>query len=635
MPEYLAPGVFVEETSFRQKSIEGVSTSTTGFVGPTRFGPVDGEPPLITSFSEFERIYGGLDRLSFEGGPGLTHNYLAHAVRGYFDEGGKRLYVARVFRPGNDDGVAADESSQDVHFRARYPGRAGNFSARLVFRMGENILTARSGSASSSANILAGARSFDVVAASRSGSPAEDVDLYWVERFFDQALGRESHRLRQDDPDADPVNSFGLNEFTDVRILTVNLIVRHNGRFSDDQVWEELTFSARHADESLATLLAPEPVRRSTELYVPLVLLQADGSEVGENPVDIAKPLLQQTRMSGSQSILDSLRDELTSSPPQASSDADRTLLVDLTGGNDGQSPGPGDYEGREGADDNRKSGLKAFEDLEDISIIAAPGSTAREIANLAGADGDAVRLELIQHCELMRYRVAVLDAQNGQTLGEVQKTRSALDSTRAAFYYPWLKVFDPITEDQILLPPSGFVCGIYARNDVERGVHKTPANEVVRSALDFELLINKAQQETLNPNGINCLRFFEGRGFRVWGGRTISSDPEWKYLNVRRYMAFLERSIEKGTQWAVFENNGPVLWDNVRRTIEDFLFSEWKENHLLGTKPEQAYFVRCDRTTISQNDLDNGRLICLIGVAVLKPAEFVIFRIGQKTLES
>jgi hypothetical protein len=138
-----------------------------------------------------------------------------------------------------------------------------------------------------------------------------------------------------------------------------------------------------------------------------------------------------------------------------------------------------------------------------------------------------------------------------------------------------------------------------------------------------------------LNPEGINVLRFFEGRGYRVWGARTITSDPEWKYVNVRRYFLYLERSIDRGTQWVVFENNGYALWANVRRTIEDFLFNEWKSGHLFGTKPEEAYFVRCDRTTMTQNDLDNGRLVCFVGVAPLRPAEFVIFRIGQKTADA
>ena len=187
----------------------------------------------------------------------------------------------------------------------------------------------------------------------------------------------------------------------------------------------------------------------------------------------------------------------------------------------------------------------------------------------------------------------------------------------------------------RVLRTPSGFVTGIYARSDILYGVHKSPANEVIRGALGFEVMINKGQQDVLNPEGINCSRFFEGRGYRVWGARTATSDPEWKYVNVRRYFLYLERSIDRGTQWCVFENNGDALWANVRRTIEDFLFNEWKSGHLFGTKPEEAYFVRCDRTTMTQNDFDNGRLVCLIGVSPLRPAEFVIFRIGQKTADA
>jgi phage tail sheath protein FI len=177
-------------------------------------------------------------------------------------------------------------------------------------------------------------------------------------------------------------------------------------------------------------------------------------------------------------------------------------------------------------------------------------------------------------------------------------------------------------------------VAGIYARNDTERGVYKAPANEVVTGAIGFETLLNKSQQDVLNPEGVNCFRFFEGRGFRLWGARTISSDPEWKYVNLRRYFAYLERSVDRGTQWAVFEPNGERLWANVRRTVEDFLFNEWQMGALLGDKPEKAYFVRCDRSTMTQNDLDNGRLVCLVGVAPLRPAEFVIFRIGQWTAD-
>ena len=175
----------------------------------------------------------------------------------------------------------------------------------------------------------------------------------------------------------------------------------------------------------------------------------------------------------------------------------------------------------------------------------------------------------------------------------------------------------------------------LYARTDETRGVHKAPANEVVRLATGLELLLTSTQQAVLNPHGINCLRWFEGRGYRVWGARTASSEPEWKYLNVRRYCAYLEHSIERGTQWAAFEPNGPQVWSNVRSAVEDFLFKEFSNGRLLGTKPEEAYFVRCDRTTMTQDDLDNGRLVCLVGVAPLRPAEFVIFHIAQQTADA
>jgi phage tail sheath protein FI len=219
---------------------------------------------------------------------------------------------------------------------------------------------------------------------------------------------------------------------------------------------------------------------------------------------------------------------------------------------------------------------------------------------------------------------------------------KSLIDSKYAALYYPWVIVPNPLArpgrEDiprELSLPPSGFVCGIYARNDVERGVYKAPANEVVRGAIRFEIDVNFGQQEMLNPLGVNCLRLLSGRGYRVWGARLASSDPEWKYVSDRRYFNYLEASIDRGTQWAVFEPNGERLWANVRQTISDFLYNEWRNGALLGTTTEEAYFVRCDRSTMTQNDLDNGRLVCLIGVAIIKPAEFVIFRIGQKTADA
>jgi phage tail sheath protein FI len=279
---------------------------------------------------------------------------------------------------------------------------------------------------------------------------------------------------------------------------------------------------------------------------------------------------------------------------------------------------------------------LAALAKLDDVAIVAAPGSSAF-------SSRDAIRNALISHAEGRRmYRIAVLDTDSGLNAGAAREARATIDSKYAALYYPWVVIANPNARPgrddiprEIALPPSGFLCGIYARNDIERGVHKAPANEVVRGALRFEREVSFGEQEMLNPLGVNCLRFFPGRGYRVWGARTASSDPEWKYVNVRRYFNYLEASIDRSTQWAVFEPNGERLWANIRETIASFLYNEWRNGALLGAKAEDAYFVRCDRSTMTQNDLDNGRLVCLIGVAALKPAEFVIFRIGQKTADA
>ena len=660
MPEYLAPGVFVEETSFRQKSIEGVSTSTTGMAGPCRFGPIDGEPALLASFAEFERIYGGIDQLDFVGEAGRSHNDLAHGVRAYFEEGGRRLYVARVYNDPAEgalpspleldegrwpDGVArwseVSSATAGIAIRARYPGAAGNLRVQMRLRLGPNILVAGAGEPPS----LTGARPFDVVwvreESEVTGSPAGGGNLYWVDRYYDETERRDMIRLRNDTavPGTDPVGAVALADLGlgAVQTVTASVLVSPLGRFGEDRAWEDLQLhpgQSRAQRRSLTVQFAAEPVERAVDLYVPLVI-ETD-SDV-DNGALIADALfdLPNRNNRAIRSVLSEPDSDTAAAGVQRPADlrnwvpsaADLTLRFDLTGGSDGVRPGVTDYSGRDQG--GRKRGLMALEDIEDIAIVAAPGST-RDPATAAGA-----RAALIAHCERMRYRIAVLDSSPGQTLGEVQAERAVIDTTRAALYYPWVRIFDPLTETEVHLPPSGFVAGVYARNDTERGVHKAPANEVVRLALGFELLLNTAQQEVLNPQGINCLRFFEGRGFRVWGARTASSDPEWKYVNVRRYFAYLERSIEKGTQWAVFENNGDLLWANVRRTVEDFLFNEWRSNRLFGTKPEQAYFVRCDRTTMTQNDIDNGRLICLIGVAPLRPAEFVIFRIGQKTADA
>lgn len=289
-------------------------------------------------------------------------------------------------------------------------------------------------------------------------------------------------------------------------------------------------------------------------------------------------------------------------------------------------------YIGEDNTDPDLRTGLFSLVNVDEISILAAPGRTDPTMQNA-----------LITQCENLRYRFTVLDGPQPEddTIPDVQNLRQQYDTRYAGLYYPWLLIDDPFPRNvqeigTFAVPPSGHVMGIYARTDIDRGVHKSPANEVVRGIIGLRRTINKAEQEILNPypSNINVIRDFRpnNRAIRVWGGRVITSDPDWKYVNVRRLLIFIEKSIDLGLQWVVFEPNADPLWARVRRTISNFLTTVWRNGALEGTKREEAFFVKCDRTTMTQTDIDNGRLIVIIGVAPVKPAEFVIIRIGLWT---
>jgi phage tail sheath protein FI len=671
MPEYLAPGVYVEEVSFRAKSIEGVSTTTTGFIGPTRYGPINLPSDVITSLGDFEQVYGGRQQLHFTFVDPTTkaqsaldpmHNYLWHAVRAFFEEGGKRLYVIRVFKKIDDTDKfsgqaqvalpsAAARSANpagSLRILARFPGQMGKMQVTLTLRLGQNILTRDQGEIS-----VPGLRAYDLVHITHPAwtsplpSPLVDgVGRYYIARWeVNPATGQWAWYFEFDpsDPLTSPLASppgapthLTLNQLDpdhdEVRVVTLTVAAQPLDGSSASQVWSGLPLDPRHKqgdtpddlfDHFAVTFTSPDDTRT-----IPLIFTSGDDNAPVPNKqiktgVDVLELLFQAAEFKGVH-----LRNELDNA---AATDADRSFQVMLDGGNDGQRPTANEYEGSADPGSVDKFGLAAFEDIDDISIVAAPGSTFG-LKDVYKLDGRTVMSHLIVHAEKMKYRIAVLDSGDGESVSSVLDLRAKFDSSYAALYYPWVRILDPLTDTEIIVPPSGFVTGIYARNDTNRGAWKAPANEVVNLALGFELMLNKGQQEVLNPAGVNCFRFFEGRGYRLWGARTISSDSEWKYVNLRRYFAYLEHSIDKGTQFAVFEPNGPVLWATVRRAIEDFLLSQWQSGALLGDKPENAYFVRCDRSTMTQNDLDNGRLICLIGVAPLYPAEFVIFRIGQFT---
>jgi Bacteriophage tail sheath protein len=616
MPEYLAPGVYVEEVSFRSKSIEGVPTSTTGLAGMTRYGPVqypDGpsttEPRLITSFTEFERVYGGLEPLMV-GAAGTDERltFTAHAARAFFDNGGRRLYASRVFvprepAPGTFDYGVANRSiavgAETATWRARWPGAYGNALVEIRAVRSKNIAYPHPTFGVQARRAKAGAV-VEILAPPPPNTPLPSGN--------------------------DPLNAANL------AVVEVA------------------------ADGQQTFVGSGGPVTPNANDIIQLVELQVRVT-VDPDRVDVYDELgadPRQKRYIGRILQRDDPEDEnavvwLDWTPPGSMADAALQLMVALQGnanprlqgGHDGLEAQPDDLRG-EAADPDiatkKATGLEALGEIEDIAIVALPdgGTYADAETCVQAAD------RLISHAEGLRYRIAVVDAPQGSSMTEIRSFRGRFDTKYAAIYHPWIEIFDPTERPaqgapprRLLLPPSGFVTGIYGRSDIERGVHKAPANEVVRGLTRFEANINKARQDVLNPEGVNALRFFEGRGNRVWGARTMSSDPEWKYVNVRRLFIYIEHSIDKGTQWAVFEPNGPKLWANVRQTVEDFLLVLWRDGALLGDKPEQAYFVRCDRTTMTQNDLDNGRLICLIGIAPVKPAEFVIFRIGQWTADA
>lgn len=620
MPEYLAPGVYVEEVSFRAKSIEGVPTSTTGFAGITRYGPVQftggpssTKPRLITSFTEYERVYGGLAPLRLGGPAGDERvNYMAHAARAYFNNGGVRLYVSRVFATAGAP-VADCCASLTVAttlgaatWRARWPGDDGNVivdtrvvrSKNMAFTWpadpndilnkpswGVQVKSAKAGAV---VEFTAGGGVAPI-----GNDPLAAINLFVVEVDKD---GRQTFIDSTGNPAA-PLAA-------DAQLALVEERVIVHGPDGRIDTYEQL---GAHPDQ---------------KRHIGKVLEQHDPDD--ENAMvwlDWAPP----NHRFAAAALMVGLQ----------------AAAKRLAGGVDSIEPNAAQLQGNEASVDDaniKATGLQALGDLDDIAIVALPDSGA-----LTDPDQHKTAVDhLIAHAENQRYRIAVVDGRQASSISEIREFRGKFDSKYAALYHPWIEVLDPlfpavpgVPARKLLLPPSGFVSGIYARNDIERGVHKAPANEIVRGLTKFEININKPRQDVLNPEGVNCLRFFEGRGSRVWGARTMSSDPEWKYVNVRRLFIFVEHSIDKATQWAVFEPNQERLWANIRRMVEDFLFVLWRDGALVGAKPEEAFFVRCDRTTMTQNDLDNGRMICLVGIAPSRPAEYVIFRVGQWTADS
>lgn len=376
------------------------------------------------------------------------------------------------------------------------------------------------------------------------------------------------------------------------QVLEIDILIADASGAAPDEVYRGLSWNQRQTEAVLRRHYATQINARSRLVYVqPPGVDEPSGSETG-TITD------QPSTATGFPAVFP---DNAADGIPDAGDAGDAAFV--------GQDLGPG-----------RRTGIQAFAEIPGINIVAAPGRT-----------GATVQLALIAHCEQMRYRFAVLDGEeNPRAVNDVQSHRSLYETSHAAYYGPW--VGQNIDGRIRWLPPSGFVAGIYAQVDNERGVWKAPANEAVRNAFSLRTRYTTGEQEILNPQGVNLIRQFDIGGIRVWGARTLSSNPEVRYVNVRRTLLFIEASIERGTQWVVFEPNTAETWARLTSSVRSFLRTQWREGALFGRSEGEAFFVRCDESTMTADDVLNGRLICLIGVAIVRPAEFVIFRVEQLT---
>lgn len=579
--------------------MEGVGTSTAGFVGLAERGPVEGLPQLVTNFSDFRRTYGGyLSKNEFE-----DYRFLAYAVESFFVNGGSRCFVTRVAPEDAKCSVGCVPSKENpvVTFMAKNPGG-----------WGDDISIAIASASKAKTQILEVFQTQEgkkYRAKNSAGFNAGDIVVFTDKgtALYNRVVKNQDNVLtfEKDFPD----------QIVDTNLLPLKVIT--TCEFSLEVRYQDMTETYNNVSFNITASNFIEKVTAKSDLIVAVYQAgaakpepAASNAEKREEGKEKKKPPVPQT---AGNEILPPIELLAASS-------------VVFTGGSNGSvaSISAADFIGVDNGA-GRRTGIQSFVDNDVVSIMAIPGVTD---AN--------VQLTLVAHCENLASRFAVLDIpKDAKKVQDVIAHRDIFDSEYAALYHPWLEVFDPLDKKNIAIPPSGAMLGIYARSDNSRGVHKAPANEVVRACVGLDCQFNKGEQDILNPRGINLIRSFPGQGIRVWGARTVSSNASWKYINVRRLFIFIEESIKANTSWAVFEPNDETLWVRVQRTISVFLTNLWRGGSLAGSSPDEAFFVNIGRNTMSQDDIDNGRLICVIGVAPVKPAEFVIFRITQKTNDS
>ena len=562
----------MEEFESGMRPMEGVSTSTAGFIGLAEKGKTVGTPEFVSSFADFTRKFGGY----LPEKPYGDYRYLAYSVEQFFANGGARAYIMRAVA---SDAAAASVKVGPLTISAKNPGKWGN-------EIKVSVVTASKGKT----NVT------EVSGDDKTGK------VYTVANASAFAEG---------DTVAIKVNG---------KVTGYNKIAQVIGN--------TITFATAVKEDLVDNTAVPKKLIVSAELNVEIAY--KDSVEVYEGVSFNAASASYITKVLAKSELVNVVAADTTAVAAPISyftseAEAEKAVVL-LAGGSDGTAKGitPDIFMGVDNGP-GKRTGLAAFKEINNVSIMAIPGVTE-----------PAVQLALVTHCTNTGASFAVLDVPRELTKpNDVLTHKEKIDSDYAALYHPWIQVYDSLNKKPAYIPPSGAVAGIYARSDIERGVHKAPANEVVYNAIGLEVLYNKAEQDILNPAGVNLIRALPGQGIRVWGARTTSSNSLWKYVNVRRLFIYLEESIKAETNWAVFEPNDEMLWSRVGRTIRAFLRDMWRNGALVGSTEDQAFFVNIGRDTMSQNDILNGRLICEIGVAPSRPAEFVIFRITQYMEES
>ena len=558
MAEYLSPGVYVEEFDSSPRAIEGVGTSTGGFVGMAVKGPTIGAPSLVTSFADFQRQFGGFLSEYTHG----EYRYLAYSVEQFFANGGTRCYISRVVP---EDASLATAKKGILSMRAANEGKWGNRilvslmatnrkKMQLLKKESDNVFVAKS---------VDGFREGDVV--EFAGEFNRIAGIFDNTVTFEKPFG------------ADPVDTAIVPKNV-VFSVEMDVTIRSD---SDVETFTGVTLNPTSTNYLARKLAASR-----------LVVATVEPNDDIDNPVSV---ILGKGVLSGTISF---------------AGGSDGTMEAVNAGVFIGIDNGPG-----------QRTGIQAFLENDSVSIIAVPGITIPEVV-----------VALVSHCENEKNRFAVLDIpQELRKTGDIIEYRNMIDSTYAAMYHPWIQVYDRVAKKPAYIPPSGAVMGVYSRTDVSRGVHKAPANETI-ACTGLSVNYTTGEQDILNPAGVNLIRALPGQGIRIWGARTARSNSAFKYVNIRRLFIFVEQSIRMSTNWVVFEPNNSSLWARVQMTVSSFLESMFRAGMLAGDSPAEAFYVNIGTSTMSQDDIMNGRLICEIGIAPSRPAEFVIFRVTQFT---